>query len=363
MSSVTNNKITAFQKQTGIVGPLRHEITVPDHPFFTTTPNNDNFPILIVSSPSRMGNHLLLSMLDGLDGLPVIPGEDGFLSFSFYQANQDLKAFCNQIGNIDYIKTLGTNLQFDKWLSFLDHYQNNKKTDTYSGMGTSKRPAISDFPDLLFNIDYDGYHHRLSDNLKKAISEKTFSAFLKAHGNALLHLNPDYPAAQSRFKAYYCYSGMRRQAEWTLQTFPEARLITSLRPFASYAPSHIRARGGRPPYDRAALDEALSHWTNKLHDYCALKIRFPNQVGLVKYSDLTTETEKTARSIAAFLDLPYQTSMLTSTLFGHPVRGNTAQNPNTIKEGSFYPAKEVLEATLVPEACQEFWDAIDLIKL
>ncbi len=105
-----------------------HEIRIPQHPFFIGDKNyNSDKKICIISSPSRMGNHLLLSMLDSHPEIPRVPGEDGFLLFAFYLANYDLYNFLDEAKNkknLNYITKLSTNLEFNKWKNFKKLYKN-----------------------------------------------------------------------------------------------------------------------------------------------------------------------------------------------------------------------------------------------
>ena len=75
-----------------------HECLIPKNNFFRSESNKDfKSNLLFISSPSRMGNHALLSMLDNHPQLPRIPGEDSFLRHCFFLSTYDLHCFIKNI--------------------------------------------------------------------------------------------------------------------------------------------------------------------------------------------------------------------------------------------------------------------------
>ena len=126
---------------------LHHEIPWPAHPFFAPPRRPDTEPWLIISGPSRMGNHLLLSLLDGHPQLPDSPGEDGFLSFGFQAALKDPDGFLDGLRRSGgaFLRQFAANEKFDKWRTYADHARAGRIGASPSGVGTSEIPAVFDY--------------------------------------------------------------------------------------------------------------------------------------------------------------------------------------------------------------------------
>ena len=117
-----------------------HEIQIPHNPYFNIEDNrNTTETLLVVSSPSRMGNHLIMSVLDNHPDLPRIPGEDGFLSFAFQHANYDYHKFVSSLrssDNIEYITHLAANGEFDRWGVYKKLFNDGITLDKHAGIGS-----------------------------------------------------------------------------------------------------------------------------------------------------------------------------------------------------------------------------------
>ena len=59
------DKIGKFKELNSDYLTFYHELRMPQNEFFSSKENrDDNTQMLMISSPSRMGNHLLISILD-----------------------------------------------------------------------------------------------------------------------------------------------------------------------------------------------------------------------------------------------------------------------------------------------------------
>ncbi len=340
-----------------------HEIRTPAHDFFKAEENRDaDTFLLITSSPSRMGNHLLLSLLDSHPELPRIPGEDGFLSFSFFQAQYDLKQYLDQMRGpdaVDYMERLSSNLFFNKWKNICEYRQRGKMPDGCSGVNIVHRPSEVDFPGYLPPVDYAAYHDVLCSGTE---DYSCFGHYLKHYTRALLYLDPAYEKSAAGPQGFISYSGMRTQVRWVLEYFDQARLITSIRSFDSYAVSHIKSRNPSGDITAEGLQEAWEHWYHKVIDYFYLKACYPDRVCLVSFDDLIQKTESVSRGICRFLGIAYSETMVTPTLFGTPVRGNASRGRSRTKTGTVYSDTRKLDANRIPAAYEHLWKSFELVK-
>jgi len=297
-----------------------HEIRIPQNDFFIHPQNEDwDSKVLIVSSPSRMGNHLLLSMLDNHPELPRVPGDDGFHSFSFYQANYDLYDYLNRVvknASIDHITNIASNYRGNKWKLFYDHYIKKSLPIGYSGITADHDLAIVDFEETLFEINYNRYEGVLRDGIENLPSHFRYKDILNIYYNAFMFLDPQFQPGGKIYDYLIVFSGMRTQSKWLLKYYENAKLIVSIRPFESYVFSHVRSRYGDITISSDHIQEAWEHWYHKTIDYIFLKIKYPQKVCLVMYNDLISETENTAKAIAKFIGVEFEKSLLNATIFG-----------------------------------------------
>ena len=341
-----------------------HEIRTPQHKFFQDqgdVDENNNF--IVISSPSRMGNHLLLSMLDNHPDLPRIPGEDGFLLFCFQQANYDLNRFLTNFlykRDLSYIKKLSTNLIFDKWFEFKKCHLENKIPEKHSGIEIHKYPSIIDFQDLVFDINYDAYHEVLTNGLEKLSPDASYKEFFCLYLKALLYLDFQYVEGVNAYQGFIVASGMRSQALWLLKNFKNVKILASLRPFGSYALSHIRSRYRIMEIDDALAKEAWEHWYHKVVDYFYLKTLFPENVCLISYDDVILDTQNSAKAIANFLGVDFSEELLVPTIFGIPVKGNSSISRK--EKGQYYFSDQTISKKVIPPEYFHLWDSFDLIK-
>ena len=343
-----------------------HEIRVPKHDFFTSDYNIDeNNKVLAISSPSRMGNHLILSMIDNHPEIPRIPGEDGFLLFSFIQANYDLHNFLHNLlkeKNIDYIMKLGTNLTYNKWLLFKNYFLTNEIPENHSGIDSLKAPAKIDYQGLIHDINYDAYKNVIKSNLEDLNNNQTFSTFFNVYLKALVKLDFDYKPNNYSYDSVICASGMRSQLKWLFDKYKNSKAIISLRPFGSYAISHIKSRYQTNEITDALIKEAWEHWYHKIIDAYYLKVHYPENTCLVSFEDLIFNTETTAQAIAKFLNIKFNKNMYEATIFGIKVRGNSSVKKDNSSEGKFYFNNEKLDENNIPVDYYRLWESFDLIK-
>ncbi len=359
------DKIEQFREMNKDYLTFYHEIRTPEHEFFSGEGNHDDATrILMLSSPSRMGNHLLLSMLDSHPQLPRIPGEDGFLSFSFYQANYDLHNYLAKIrapDPVEYMKLLSTNLFFDKWRNMERCFREQTVPEGCSGVRVKDRPAEIDYQDTVVNVNYEEYSRVLAAGAA-GLEKKSFREYLNHYLKALLHLDPERADRGGQLDGYISYSGMRGQVRWVLEHYSQARLITSLRAFDSYAVSHVKSRYKDADMTPELLQEAWEHWYHKVLDYFYLKSVFPDRVCLVSFDDLVSNTEAAARAICRFLDMDYDDGLLTPSIFGRPVKGNSAHAQDDGMRGRIYSGRRRLDENSIPRDYFPLWKSFDLVK-
>lgn len=358
------NRLKEFKKLSLDYLTFYHEVRIPENDYFTGEKNTEKErELLVISSPSRMGNHAILSMLDNHPELPRIPGEDGFLSHCFTEANYDLNKFLTVIKSpaaVKFCKFASANGSFDKWDKFKKSFLADKFPEKHSGIDTSVNPAIMDYKDMLFDIDYDSYSNEL-EKLSKEDNAASFKDLFNTYCDALIKL--DYQNTSSNYDGFIIWSGMRVQILWLCQYFDKVKILASIRPFDSYAISHIRSRYGEVELSDKLVQEAWEHWYHKVIDYLFIKVNYPDKLGLIAFNDLFDDTERLAESIAEFLNVKFDDNMLHASIFGNLVKGNPSSEKTGAEAGSFYKSTKLLPENKIPEIANEILDNLALIKL
>jgi hypothetical protein len=354
--------IAAFKK--ALVNHLTfyHECLIPKHPFFTGVSNyDDNAEFVVVSSPSRMGNHALMSILDSHPELPRVPGEDSFLRHSFYECSYNLNAYLQNLQgpqNSNYIRNLSSfPADTDKWAKLKVAYNTQKFPELHAGIQfPTNKLVVTDYQDVLVDINYDEYVRVLEEAKEQISATSSFSEVLIIYLSALSMLDPK--GNNTKFLATYANSGLRRQCLWLCYNFPKVRILTSIRRFDSYAVSHIRSRYRVVEFKEEWITEAWEHWYHKIIDYFWIKANFPENIMLIPFEDISANTELVAREISKFLGINYHESMMTATVFGQPNKGNSSKRRDDIQKGRFYASSEFLPAALIPRSVYEIENAL-----
>ena len=312
-----------------------------------------------------MGNHILMSVLDSHPMLPRSPGEDGFLSFSFSEANYDVNKFIKLLtsGNTKYLLSFASYGGLNKWKSFKEMYKSGELSSNCSGINIKRFSAVQDFSKLTFNVNYEKFSNQLQDGILN-INPKTsvYNDYLSAYLNAAGFL--DFKKNSTKYDYYNIFSGMRTQLHWICKTFDNVKALVSLRSFDTYVFSHVKSRYGvSQELTDDLINEAWEHWYHKVIDFIWLRLNYPSKVGIVTFDDLINNSKKTHYLICDFLDIEYSSKMENATAFGFPVYGNSFRTDNNNPPGDFYSPKHTLDKGKIPKDYYLIWDNVNKIKL
>lgn len=362
------NNLSKFKKLNRNYLTFYHECLIPENYFFKSNKNQDsNSKLLFISSPSRMGNHALLSMLDNHPQLPRIPGEDSFLRHSFFLSTYSLHDYLKNIkseNNTDFIRKLSSfPANIDKWFKFKECYENNIYPKVHAGIQyPTNKLVITDYQDTLFDINYDCYKSFIEKNKKNISKSDNFKDILLIYLKSFLKLDPLNFKIKTNYDGYYINSGMRRQLLWVCQNFKNVKIITSIRKFDTYCVSFIKAKCKKLELTKENILEAWEQWFHKIIDYFFIKSIYPEKIFLVPFEDIYENTEYLAKMLAEYLNIDFHEVMLTATIFGNEVRGNSSEKKNKNKTGKFYKSNQSIPKEFIPETFFHLWDSFELIK-
>ena len=351
-----------------------HEFRIPQNPFFLNESVENT--TLFLTSPSRMGNHALISMLDSHPQLPKVPGEDSFLTWSFVKANYDVSSFIGAVRDVNYIEKLSSDSGLNsKWFEHKKIFNSGVCPEIYNGVqynynddvnsSLHRIPGIDSFVDfqgVTLDVNYEQYHAVLleNQNLIEASSSfmEIFNIYLKAFYSLLNNKNEAYS-----FGSVYACSGMRVQSLWALKHNKNMKMIVSIRRFESYAVSMIKSFYKTSELREEYLKEAWEQWFHKVIDYLYLKLHYPSQVLLVDFDDIINDSTFVAKHISKFLDIEFHSSMLKATINGMSVKGNSSESRKNEESGIFYKStKKELSPEHVPEDYHAIWEIFTHLK-
>ena len=337
-----------------------HEIRIPRNDFFSIEKNkNEEESVVVITSPSRMGNHLLMSILDGHPSLPRIPGEDGFLSFSFFRANVDVKKFVKNLKNksVYYATHLPANLGFNKWYLYSNLNESNSD-DKHSGINIDNYPAVKDYKNVNPKIDYKEYEKLIKEKFLNNEKKDRYNYFLSAYMDALRRTDYDWNKYGEKYDKIIAFSGMRAQSKWMCKTHSDVKIIRSLRSLSTYAVSHVKSRYKKEVSVNDKKEEIWGHWYHKVVDSVYLKEKYPEKVVLVKYDDLVESPQKEVEGICSELGIEYHESLEVPTVLSVPVSGNPSRK-NVGGRGEIYSAGPKADTSIFPEDHEFLWKYID----
>jgi len=351
-----------------------HEFRIPKNPFFQKREGSNS--ILFLSSPSRMGNHALISMLDSHPQLPKVPGEDSFLTWAFVKANYDIARFIDDVRDIDYVERMSSDSCLNnKWFEHKQLFDGERCSEIYNGVqydynkdsnGSLHRvptqDSFVDFQGVLLDIHYNNYHNELFNNreiIKNATNiGEVFDVYLRAHHYLLNTKNKKFSMDYS-----YACSGMRVQALWALRNNKNVKMIVSIRRFESYAISMIKSFYKTTELREEYVREAWEQWYHKVVDYLYLKLNYPDQVLLLDFDDIINEPESVSNHICEFLAIDFNKSMLRATINGVSVKGNSSESREGKESGIFYKSvSKELPLELIPYGYLEIWKIFNNLK-
>lgn len=340
-----------------------------DDPFWGEPETRLQGQALFVSGPSRNGNHLIHSMLDGHPELCSVPGEDSFLPAFFEDIFEDREEAVRRLrsaDNVDYILHL-TGWGINKWRSLWELGREGGSTDVWSGIQPDGQGYVADYQDTVVPVDYPAYEHRLRDHAGRIRSATTLVEVVWFYMDAVRQLAPHQDDREMQaFPNCWIGSGMRREMAFLFPRTSLIRCVAPIRPFETYYASFAKGRFGTTEVCEEILREAWQHWLHKTVDYLLLKKAYPDRVALVNFNHAIERTESVGREICAFLGVPFNRSLLTPTTLGRATKGNSSFPMGEDVRGTFYASvteREPLAGEYWPPQYPPLWNIVEKVAL
>ncbi len=335
------------------------------HPDFWTKSEKFNKigNVLFISGPARNGNHLTMSLLDGHKEILSQPGEDFMLREIISLAKEDEDSLINNLkssNNIDFLINL-SGATFDKWKKLKEIKDKNIKSSLWSGQQPENESHITDYQDLVPEINYSNFRDFLYSKSKEISESNSFLDIFAIYLKALQHL---VNAENKNFTYPYLwvYSGLRRELFYLFEKTSNIKCICPIREFESFYFSYAKSRFGTNLIKQGVLNELWEHWRHKTIDYLLLHKKYKDKIIFIKYEDLINNTESTAKKICEKLGIQYYENLLTPTTLGVPNKGNSSFAKDDTNIGKIYSTSAEKTFENKVELPKEYNDIINIVN-
>jgi hypothetical protein len=184
------------------------------------------------------------------------------------------------------------------------------------------RPGSIDRTRHRFRFSQRTYREHFS-RLVSRIEHRTERAILDAYFSAFWTAWRDGPADMRQVQYFGGFRPGIIADDEAMQKFvaayPKGRVISVIRDPVTW---WVSARSHKPEFrDR---DAAARHWNRSTRAALDWHANRPDESRLVVFEELLLETERTMRSIAAWLDIRWEECLLEPTLAGAPMRADSS---------------------------------------
>lgn len=338
--------------------------------YFGQGEKENNTKMMVITGPSRNGNHLVHSLLDSHPSLPRIPGEDSALNYLFDGLNNDLDKWARVLRTdkcMELLLQMSGRGADNKWLSHYQGYTISKKKDidVYSGVFFAKNKSnfIFDYQDTVFPIDYPSFESFLHASISADGPPKTLYDLVLLYSKALARLDPEYHRRRKKYKydALIFGSGSRAPLHWLMSKSKHVHAVVPVRSFETYYFSFAKGFYGVKEFDMKIVCEAWEHWYHKAVDYYIIKNKYPEQVCIVVFDKLVEKPFFGVKKICEFFGLESAEECTHTTTFGHKVKGNSSLGKNEKDRGSVYLSnyKQAFDQKRLPGEYFDLWQKIN----
>lgn len=345
----------------------------PDEDFYLSGGISEkDTKLMIISGPSRNGNHLVHSLLDSHPSLPRIPGEDSFLNYSFDRFLENFELFDSLIKSerlADILLTMSSRRKNNKWLTLHKGVESSSGDANKVWSGVQYREKFNgyvfDYQDTYIPINYPHFENFVRLNFSEQ-PQSLFDLYMM-YFRALGFLDPEYKRRKNNllYNALTFGSGTRGPLDWLMSRSSNIHAIVPLRSFETFYFSFAKGFFGKSEVNDEILKEAWEHWWHKAVDYYILKKRYPDQIYLVLYEEILRSPHVQIANLCEFFDLKMSEMCETTTTLGYLVKGNSSYGQKEKERGKIYKTHINDNTSVVlkkiPDYYLDFWATLQSV--
>ncbi len=266
----------------------------------TLTPINT--PLALISQIQRSGGSLLSQLFDGHPQLHTHPHE---LKIGFPK-----KHIWPNLDMRDSPKL---------WFEMLFEHDviNHFKYGYEKGQRDGRTFAFIFPPALQRKLFLDCLTERMNTSVRDIFDAYMTSYFFAWLNNMNIGGKKEYITAFTPRLSF-----LQKSARSFFETYPDGRLISLVRDPRNWYPSARSHENAKDKYND--IGKAIEQWNESADTMVRNKLEFTGRVCLLRFEDLVSTTETVMRYLANFLEIDFDTILLTPTFNKMPILANTS---------------------------------------
>jgi hypothetical protein len=144
------------------------------------------------------------------------------------------------------------------------------------------------------------------------------------------------------------------------EVYPDGRLLSIVRDPTNWYPSAFRHETSKNKYEE--IKDALGQWNDSTQAMIRNKKRYGNRVCIIRFEDLVSDTEKVMKYLAEFLEIDFDSVLLTPTFNKVPIKANTSfkvEKPGIMRSTlSRYKTLKEEELEIITSMTREVYESV-----
>jgi hypothetical protein len=199
-----------------------------------------------------------------------------------------------------------------------------------------ERNANNTFPFIFIPALQKKIFLHVLDSIDAITLRDIFNAYMTSYFNAWIN-NHNIQGSKKYVTAFTPRLSMPAENMASLfEIYPDGRLISIVRDPKNWYPSALRHNKKIKKDKYADIYGALQQWKTCALATLANKEKYVDQVCIIRFEDLVSKTEPVMRHLAEFLDLQFDSILLSPTFNKTPIQANTSfqQEESAIMNGT-----------------------------
>ena len=261
-------------------------------------------PVALISQIQRSGGTLLSQLFDGHPELYAHPHE--------LKIGKPKKYIWPKINLND---------DFERWFYILFE---DDTIEHFKGGYRKERKQDETFSFVFLPSLQKRIFLKYLDSVESITLRDVFDAYMTSYFGAWLNYQ-NYSGHKKYITAFTARLAMEESSMRSFfEVYPDGRLISIIRDPKNWFPSALRHNEHIKRDKYSDMNVALSQWRQSAMATLRNKKTYGERVCIIRFEDLIGKTEPVMRSLANFLDIEFDLSLLIPTFNRFPIKANTS---------------------------------------
>jgi hypothetical protein len=261
-------------------------------------------PLALISQIQRSGGTLLAQLFDGHPEIHAHPHE--------LKIGKPKKYIWPKIDLND---------NFERWFYILFE---DDTIEHFKGGYRKERKQDETFPFIFLPSLQKKIFLYYLESFEPITLRNVFDAYMTSYFGAWLNYQNCY-GQKKYITAFAARLAMdENNTESFFEVYPDGRLISIIRDPKNWFPSALRHNEYIKRNKYQDIENALNQWKESALTTLRNKKTYGERVCIIRFEDLIGKTEAVMRSLAEFLDIEFDRSLLIPTFNGFPIKANTS---------------------------------------